>query len=429
MKLKQQPDDFQVEERTAVVPGADGPFSFYRLEKTGWTTPDALAAVRRRWKIDLRRLSYGGLKDRHARTVQYLTIHHGPHRDLTQQDITLSYLGQVPAPYTSADISANRFCITLRALAPADRAGIEARLAETARQGMPNYFDDQRFSSVTGPGGQFIARHLVRGRFEEGLRLALTAPYEFDRAASKKEKESLRQHWGDWERLRAKLSHGPARHLVDYLHAHPGDFRGAVARLRPELRGLYLSAYQSHLWNRLLARWLDRLARPDQLRRVALRLGTVPFPQGLDASSLDALRALQLPLPTARWKPAADDPRLPLVESVLAEEGLTLRDLQVRGVRELFFSRGERPALCLPEGLRHEWASDELQHGRLRLTLSLDLPRGSYATLLVKGITAGLEGRGVPAVERTKAERPGRHSESAAPGPRKRRHDQSAGTQ
>ena len=87
MKLKQQPGDFQVEELPTIEPGANGAFAFYRLEKRGWTTPDALAAVRRRWKIDLRRLSYGGLKDRHAHTLQYLTILHGPKRNLPHQAI------------------------------------------------------------------------------------------------------------------------------------------------------------------------------------------------------------------------------------------------------------------------------------------------------------------------------------------------------
>ena len=70
MKLKQKPDDFRVEEFPSMQPGTDGTFAFYRLEKRGWTTPDALAAVRHRWKIDLRRMSFGGLKDRHAHTIQ-----------------------------------------------------------------------------------------------------------------------------------------------------------------------------------------------------------------------------------------------------------------------------------------------------------------------------------------------------------------------
>jgi tRNA pseudouridine13 synthase len=388
MKVKQQPDDFLVEELTDVVAGEVGPFAFYRLEKSGWSTPDALAAVRRRWQIDLRRLSYGGLKDRHARTTQYLSIHNGPRRNLSHHAVALTYLGQLACPYTSDEVRGNRFRVTLRGLSEQRRPQNESRLAAVAGQGVPNYFDDQRFGSVSGPGADFIAAHLVRGRFEEALKLALTAPYEHDRSEQKREKQALRQHWGDWARLKDELPRSHARSLVDYLRQHPGDFRGAVARLRPELRGLYLSAYQSHLWNRVLARWLTSHAPPDSLRPVKLRLGPVPFHHDLPPEPFAAMAALELPLPTARWKPQPGDDRLPLVESVLAEEGLTLRDLQIKGIRELFFSRGDRPALCLPDALSHEWGDDERNAGKLRLTLSFDLPRGSYATLIVKAITS-----------------------------------------
>ena len=71
---------------------------------------------------------------------------------------------------------------------------------------------------------------------------------------------------------------------------------------------------------------------------------------------------------------------------MLAEEGLQLSEMKIKGIREMFFSRGERAALCLPRNLSHQWAEDELRRGRDRLTLSFALPRGSYATLLVKAL-------------------------------------------
>jgi tRNA pseudouridine13 synthase len=385
MKLKQSPDDFQVEELTDVAPGPEGAFAFYRLEKRGWSTPDALAAVRRRWKIEPRRLSYGGLKDRHAATVQYLTIFRGPRRGLTHHAIKVEYLGQLTRPYTSADIRANRFRIRLRDLTSAEIEAAQQALHELRSDGVPNYFDDQRFGSVA-PSGEFIARLMVQERFEEALRLALTAPYEFDRAEQKREKAILRQDWGDWTACKAELPRGHARSLVDYLLHHSTDFRGALARLRPELRGLYLSAYQSHLWNRMLARWLREHCRPDQLVQVRLRLGEVPMHRHLDEEQRRALAALTLPLPSARMRLEPDDPRCPLAEEVLAEDGLTLAQMKIKGIRELFFSRGERAALCQPVNLT---AHAEPQPGPRQphsLTLAFDLPRASYATLIVKRI-------------------------------------------
>src|SRR5207253_5179466 len=82
MKIKERPEDFQVEELTDLHPQDSGPFALYRLEKRNLNTLDALQFVRRRWKIDRQRMSFGGLKDRHAQTIQYFTIFHGPELQL-----------------------------------------------------------------------------------------------------------------------------------------------------------------------------------------------------------------------------------------------------------------------------------------------------------------------------------------------------------
>jgi tRNA pseudouridine13 synthase len=387
MKLKQHPDDFRVEELTDAAPGDAGEFAFYRLDKTGWTTPDALAAVRRRWQIDWRRLSYGGLKDRHAVTGQFLTIFRGPRRNLSHERITLTYLGQRTEPFTAAEIRANRFTITLRSLSDAEVAAAGTALREVEHAGLPNYFDDQRFGSV-GEGREFVAREMVFGRFERALWLALAAPYEFDRAEAKREKATLRESWGDWAAAKAKLPKGHARSLADYLTHHPGDFKGAVARLRPELQGLYLSAYQSYLWNRMLAVWLTRNLGAENLAAVELKLGRVPVPTRVEDEKRAEWEGLTLPLPSARLKPDPSAPWSAIVDEVLADEGLTLGELKVKGLQKPFFSKGDRAGWVRPAGLGSEPTTDDRNPGRRRLTLTFDLPRGSYATMLVKRVTA-----------------------------------------
>ena len=176
MKLKQLPQDFRVEEITSAVPGETGPFAFYRLDKKNWTTPDAINLIRRRWNIPFSRFSYGGMKDRHADTSQYLTIFHGPKRNLSQPGITLTWIGQREAPFTSGDIDANRFILTLRSLSPVAVDAAREALVQLERVGVPNYFDDQRFGSVAH-AGQFVAKEMVLGRHEAALKLALAAPY------------------------------------------------------------------------------------------------------------------------------------------------------------------------------------------------------------------------------------------------------------
>src|SRR5205823_1439539 len=138
------------------------------------------------------------------------------------------------------------------------------------------------------------------------------------------------------------------------------------------------------LWNRMLARRLREHCRPDQLVAVRLRLGTVPAPRGLDPSQRDALARLQLPLPSARLHLDPGDERKAVVDAVMAEEGIELNQLTLKGLRKPFFSRGDRAAHCLPNQLAFEFMPDEAHAGRDKLILSFELPRGSYATLIVK---------------------------------------------
>lgn len=210
MKVKQQPDDFQVTELTEVVSQPHGRFAFYRLEKQGWTTPDAVHAICRRWRFEPQMLSHGGLKDRHAVTVQYVSIDRGPRRGLKLQGVQLHYLGQLDEPYTSKQVQGNRFHLIVRDLQTDALPRLVAAVEEVRVGGVPNYFDDQRFGSVS-PSGTFIAREMVLGRLEEALRLALTAPYQHDRTAVKREKALLRTQWGNWDDLKKRLPRGHAR--------------------------------------------------------------------------------------------------------------------------------------------------------------------------------------------------------------------------
>ncbi|QEL17879.1 tRNA pseudouridine(13) synthase TruD [Limnoglobus roseus] len=384
MKIKQLPEDFIVEEVTSVTPSG-GPFAYYRLDKIGWTTPDALNAVRRRWDIDGRRLSYGGLKDRHAKTSQHFTIYHGPTRNLQHERVTVTYLGPVAEPFTAQQIGANRFTITMRAIAAGQVPGIRAAIDEVHASGLPNYFDDQRFGSV-GSSQEFVAKEMVRGNFEAALKLALASPYEFDRAAQKREKATLLEHWGDWPACKAKLDRGHARSLVDYLVHHPTDFRGAVARLKPELQGLYLSAYQSHVWNRVLALWLTQTLSPDRLARIDLHHGHLPVPTSLPEELVAKWESLQLPLPSARLKPDVTAAWLPLTEAVLQDEGLALATMKIPGLQKPFFSKGDRKACVRPQNLEAKDDADDQNRGRRKVILRFELPRGSYATMLVKRV-------------------------------------------
>ena len=385
MKLKSLPEDFEVEELSA-FPLDGGQFAVYLLTKRSIGTPEAITAIARRWNVPRRAISYGGLKDKHAMTRQWLTIQRGLRRDLREDSLSLTYQGQASRPFGPQDIAANRFHIVMRNLTEDAGRQIVAQRESLAHFGIPNYYDDQRFGSL-GESGEFIGRPWCRGDYERALWLALAEPNSHDRPNDRDEKEIIRQMWGDWPQCKATLRKSSRRSIITYLADHPVRFREAFALMRQDLRSLWLAAFQSDLWNRCLASQLSEVVRDEKMWPVSLATADVPFFTKLTDHEFTELDKIALPLPSARLH-LEPGPLLDLYERVIGEQGLSLRELRVKYPRDNFFSKGERQAVIKPRDLRIDLTGDDdLNAGRKRVALQFVLPRGSYATILVKRLT------------------------------------------
>ena len=385
MKLKSLPEDFEVEELSD-FPLNGGQFAVYLLTKRSIGTPEAITAVSDRWNIPRRAIGYGGLKDKHAITRQFVTIQRGPRRDFRQDSLSLTYQGQANRHFGPQDISGNRFHIVMRNLTQEAADQILAERESLAQFGIPNYYDDQRFGSI-GESGEFIARPWCRGDYERALWLAIAEPNSHDRPSDRDEKETIRRLWGKWIECKAALRKSSRRSIITYLADHPVRFREAFALMRQDLRSLWLAAFQSDLWNRCLANMLREQADESPLWDVTLATADVCFFKALSEIEFAALSELQLPLPSARLHLEAGE-ILKLYERVIGEQGLELRELRVKYPRDSFFSKGDRSAIVKPNHLRIDLSGpDDLNAGRQRLTLQFVLPRGSYATILIKRLT------------------------------------------
>lgn len=391
MKLKCRSEDFVVEEMST-LPVDGGAQALYALTKRSIGTLEALDVIRHRWRLQRRQIAFGGLKDRHAVTRQHLTILGGPARNLSDRGIELEYLGQSAEAFTSEHIAANRFRIVVRDLAPASAERAVAVMETIGRNGVPNYFDRQRFGSL-GRSGEFIARPWCLGDYERTVWLAVAEENDRDRPADRLEKELLRRHWGQWQSCRRQMRDPVRRRVVEFLAQQPGDYRRAVARLDVDRRSLYLAAYQSYLWNRMLGDLLRDVCPPESLRDVPLAGHTMPIFDSLPPEFRDRLAGLALPLPTARTKPV-DEPAASLLARTLAREGMELHQLRVKYPRDSFFSKGERTALTVPEELAVEVGDDEVYSGRQRLTLSFSLPRAAYASMVTLSLEVALRENG-----------------------------------
>ncbi|HZE99542.1 MAG TPA: tRNA pseudouridine(13) synthase TruD [Planctomycetota bacterium] len=373
MKIKQKPEDFVVVELDRYELLKTGPFALYKLVKWDIGTLEALHNLGKNWKLSPSQISFGGLKDRHARTEQIIAVRGGPERSFEGSVFRVEYLGRSRDPISRASFQGNRFVITVRDLAEIPD------LDPIRRFGVPNYFDDQRFGSLRGTEGEFIGRALARGEYEKALKLAIASPSGQDRKQERERRVLLRDRWGDWAALGRELAPSPERSVALFLADRPDAFGFAFELLEQNLRILVLSAYQSWLWNRTLATLLKRL--PD-LYEVAYAAGKHVFYRSLPPAEHDRLAELAIPLITPSQK--FEGEVAPIVAGILQEEGIEQRQFRLKKLAKTFFGKGLRDAIVAPAGLKASTGDDDLNKGRRRMTLTFELPKGSYATILLK---------------------------------------------
>lgn len=380
MRLKSTPDDFHVREATDLrIRKQPAPYRVYLLEKRNWNTVDALQRIAKDLRVPYARFAYGGKKDRHAHTVQYVTVAQTP-RDLSFKDkgYSLQFIGFADEPMGPSRILANNFAIVLREMHNTQERQVKAGLARLQERGMPNYFDDQRFGNLDKERG-FIGERLLQGRWEEALHLALTAIYPEEERAAKERKRALREQWGDWAACRALARTALEQRSFDLLKERPGAFAEALATVNRETSFMWISTYQSFLWNEIMRRFITRRGwAADSVRGVA--------GDYLMQTAAAELQGLVIPLPGAKMRFPEPETGL-ILEEILAERRLRPSSLDREVLPGLAFKASPRPALLTPQSL---WVDgpepDERYPGHIKMRLRMSLPRGSYATMIIKGL-------------------------------------------
>jgi tRNA pseudouridine13 synthase len=74
VRYKQAPEDFEVEEIPAYLPNGEGEHLFLWVEKRGVSTPEAAKRIARHLGLTERDISWAGLKDKQAVTRQFLCV-------------------------------------------------------------------------------------------------------------------------------------------------------------------------------------------------------------------------------------------------------------------------------------------------------------------------------------------------------------------
>ena len=330
-RIRSEDDDFVVEELPAYPPLGVGDHSYLRIEKRGITTYEAIARVARALGVSPKAIGFAGMKDAHAVTIQTFSVEHVP---VAKCEAALAGIDRVRLVSAKlhrnkiklGHLRGNRFILRIRGCVADAATRARAVLDEIERRGCPNFYGEQRFGNQAD--NDRVGRLLV---------------------------------------------------LHDYRGA--SDLAGGDIRKKPHsLVRLYVSAYQSVLFNRIVAGRMPDLGRLEVGDLAYLHDRGAVF--RVDDLAAEQPRADRLEIspsaPLFGLKVLLADGRPGEVErAVLAEEGLTREQFDVPGAGNF---TGERRPMRIPVA---DAEVAPVEGDASAIEVRFDLPRGSYATVVL----------------------------------------------
>jgi tRNA pseudouridine13 synthase len=378
-QLKAFPEDFVVEEVPLYPASGEGQHIYAIIEKRGISTYAAVKEMARALKIAPVSIGYAGLKDAHAITRQTVSISNVKEeavRALNLPKIQVLHITRHRNKLKVGHLAGNRFVIRVRQVTEEALPAAQAVLDVLAAKGAPNYFGEQRFGlrRNTHRLGELLVRNNLAEFVPEYLGRPQEGEAEYIQAVRRlvdenRWAEALAQwppNLSDEGRVLAALVKAEGR--LDVVHR----------ALDKKLRGLFVSAYQSELFNGLL---VERLATFDQLEP-----GDVAYIHGKGASFVVEEAAVEQPR-ADRFEISPSGPlfgpKMLLAQgepgrreqAVLAEQGLTPDDFSIEG----FKVRGaRRPYRLQIKNPQTGWDDG--------LVVSFELEPGAYATTVMAEI-------------------------------------------
>ncbi len=397
-RLKLYAEDFVVEEISNHPPQAEGgKYVVAKVTATNWEMNRLVRQISRYLGISRNLVHFAGTKDKRAVTTQLMTMEADAQavRDLHIHQVLIQDVYTSNKRLNIGDLVGNRFQVKVRDTVLQGEELRSEALATKAQLdqvgGFPNFFGLQRFGSVR-PITHLVGREIVRNDMEGAVMWYVGNPNEDEDEEAQEARRHLQETRDFEEALRtfpSKLTF--ERTVIGYLVRNPGDFVGAIRVLPGNLQMMFVHAYQSYMFNRILS---ERLRRGMPLDRPLV--GDVVLPadrNGLpdhDKYVPVTDQNLDLVQKHVRERKAFVSGVLfgqdsvfstgqmgEIERSVVESEGLKLQDFKVPEIPECN-SRGSRREL-----LSH-YKDLELRVGESELDVSFTLGKGCYATVLLR---------------------------------------------
>jgi tRNA pseudouridine13 synthase len=273
-RLKERFEDFVVQEITSdqktlsieewpeksvtlQIDGERSRFLTFAVQKMGLATMDVATIIASALKISRNYVTYAGLKDKRAVTVQTMSVPAKAAEKLSSLElsrIAIRDIRYTRQPVQIGDLWGNRFTIHLKDITVDSDTALESTktLGNTP---LLNYFGVQRFG-LTRPYTHLVGKALVKRDYENAVRIMLTSTSEYESEELTSIRTKLSEDMTPTEKIIESfpMELNYEKDVMKHLMNRPGEFEKAMLKVPPRVLTLQVHAYQSYIFNRLISR-------------------------------------------------------------------------------------------------------------------------------------------------------------------------------
>ncbi len=193
-RFRQQPQDFQVREELSFSLTGEGEHACVLIQKTAANTEWVARQLAQFAGVSARHVSYAGLKDRHAVTEQWFSIHLPKRQAPVWEDFAVEGCQILETTWNNKKLRrgalrCNHFRIVLRDC-EGEMDQVAGRLDAIRASGFPNYFAEQRFghhgNNLAEADKLFASGKRLRPSHKRGLWLSAARSWLFNRVLDKR---------------------------------------------------------------------------------------------------------------------------------------------------------------------------------------------------------------------------------------------------
>ena len=401
-KLRVSPEDFIVREISNYPPEEDnGRFLIAEVTTKNWETNLFVRELSKRLQISRQRIGFGGTKDKRAIATRLMSFYNISKEKLANvkiKDINIKNIYYSNRPVKIGNLLGNEFEITVRNIDKKFNSDkIRKIVSYIETHGIfPNFYGVQRFGIIR-PITHIVGKYIVKGDFKKAVMTYIANPLDGEDKESFQLRYKLEKTYDFSDALKTypnQLNYEKA--ILNKLVKNPKDFVGALKELPKNLLTMFVYAYQSYLFNKVLS---ERIRKNIPLNEAVIGDIILPIRRGIiDEKSIlvkenniekinkqiSKNKAVVSGILFGSDSLFSKGKMGEIEHKIINKEKIDYRDFIIPDIPHISSSGSRRPIVGFVKDFSFKFDVDELNKDKKTLILKFKLQKGCYATSLIR---------------------------------------------